>query len=92
MKLTKPQDVETTKSKVGEIVEKIENGFKLNKKTDEYGCVKITIPGDYLPKDKQEVKGMYEDAGWGIGNVTFQKNCPNKPEDIATTFTFRKRI
>ena len=75
-KLTTPADVKDTISQVDEIITKIETSFKLNTKSDENGCVKITIDGQYTWNDNHEVLDAYKEAGWGT--VMFQKIDGNR--------------
>jgi len=88
MKLTTPDKIENHKNKVDVIIEKIEDGFKQVTKTDENDMVRITIDGDYSLQDKQKVKSIYEDAGWGIGNVSFMTFYPEFT--AKTRFSFKK--
>jgi len=81
-KLTTPADVKDTISQVDEIITKIESGFKENTKSDENGCVKITIDGSFSQKDNQEVRDAYKESGWGT--VMFQTL------GLKTRWNFRK--
>lgn len=81
-KLTKPQDIQDTKSYVDEILDLLENEFAKAPVANEFGTINIEIPGRYILLDKQEVKSMYLDAGWK--DVSFQT------KDNNTVFRFRK--